>query len=267
MMTWTLPDILAPGLSVVFCGLNPGNAAAAAGHHFVGKGNRFWRVIHLSGFTPRQIDPEQDASLLAFGCGLTAVVERPTATGREVGVDEFVASGLALRGKIERYAPHHLAFLGKAAFAAITAERNVEWGRQQFRIGETEVSGAGRGGSVSGFAANDAAGVHQRTGGSSDAPYSWCGCGDGIAGPGTFCSSGSCDRRANGQEPDARLRAYRRRRIGGKKPPVPAAQRIRRYPTGLMLSFNPSLTAREQTGPDAMGLLSCCFTAKLIGYL
>jgi G:T/U-mismatch repair DNA glycosylase len=101
-MAGGLPDILAPDLSVVFCGLNPGVNAAATGHHFLGRGNRFWQVIHLAGFTPMQIAPEHDASVLAFGVGLTTLVERPTPSAIELGDDEFVAGGLTLRRKIER---------------------------------------------------------------------------------------------------------------------------------------------------------------------
>jgi double-stranded uracil-DNA glycosylase len=129
-MAGGLPDILAPDLSVVFCGLNPGVNAAATGHHFLGRGNRFWQVIHLAGFTPMQIAPEHDASVLAFGVGLTTLVERPTPSAIELGDDEFVAGGLTLRRKIERYAPRNVAFLGKAAFSAIANKREVSWGRQ-----------------------------------------------------------------------------------------------------------------------------------------
>jgi TDG/mug DNA glycosylase family protein len=129
-MRTDLPDILAPGLSVVFCGLNPGLKAAAAGHHFVGRGNRFWRVIHLAGFTPTEIAPAQDASALSFGLGLTTVVDRPTASAAEVAGSEFVAGSVALRRKIARYAPRNLAFLGKAAFSAIEGTRDIAWGRQ-----------------------------------------------------------------------------------------------------------------------------------------
>jgi double-stranded uracil-DNA glycosylase len=125
-----LPDILAPGLSVVFCGLNPGVDAAASGHHFVGRGNRFWRVLHLAGFTPMKIDPVHDASLLSFGYGLTAVVARPTAKAEEVTYDEFMAGSFLLRRKIERYSPRNVAFLGKAAFVPMGGRREVAWGRQ-----------------------------------------------------------------------------------------------------------------------------------------
>src|SRR5580698_8875935 len=79
-----LPDILEPGLSVIFCGINPGLRAASTGHHFAGRGNRFWRVLHLAGFTPEQILPEDDRSLLRYGCGLTAVVPRATAQAAEL---------------------------------------------------------------------------------------------------------------------------------------------------------------------------------------
>jgi double-stranded uracil-DNA glycosylase len=70
-MTSALPDILAKHLSVVFCGINPGQTAATAGHHFSNGTNRFWRVLHLSGFTPEQIRPEDDRSILNYGYGLT----------------------------------------------------------------------------------------------------------------------------------------------------------------------------------------------------
>src|SRR4249920_3233303 len=90
-MSRPLPDLLKPALSVVFCGINPGNQAAAEGHHFAGRSNRFWRVLHLAGFTPHQIAAEHDRSLLAYHCGLTTVVERPTAGADELELHEFLA--------------------------------------------------------------------------------------------------------------------------------------------------------------------------------
>lgn len=130
LMIAGLPDILAANLSVVFCGLNPGMSAAATGHHFVGRGNRFWQVLHLAGFTPTRVNPDDDDSILSFGLGLTVVVERPTASAAEVDDDEFLAGGRDLCRKIEQHAPRHVAFLGKAAFSAITKEREISWGRQ-----------------------------------------------------------------------------------------------------------------------------------------
>lgn len=125
-----LPDIVAPGLSVIFCGLNPGLSAAASGHHFVGRGNRFWRVLHLSGFTPDQIAPEQDASLLSHGLGITSVVQRPTAGVDDLAKSEFVAAAAGFEAWVRRHAPRYIAFLGKAAYAAMINRRSIPWGQQ-----------------------------------------------------------------------------------------------------------------------------------------
>ncbi|CAB3629489.1 G/U mismatch-specific DNA glycosylase [Achromobacter pestifer] len=125
-----LPDLLAEGLAVVFCGINPGLRAAASGHHFDGANNRFWRVLHLAGFTPQQIRPANDRDLLAHRCGLTAAVGRATARADQLSQQELLNAGAALRLKIEHYRPAHVAFLGKAAYAAISNQRQVLWGRQ-----------------------------------------------------------------------------------------------------------------------------------------
>lgn len=125
-----LPDILANDLDVVFCGLNPGLGAAAAGHHFVGRGNRFWPVLFKSGFTPRLFAPTEDELLLHEGCGLTTVVARPTAGADEIAVSEFTAASAALTSKIETYRPRFIAFLGKSAYSAIVGRSTVAWGRQ-----------------------------------------------------------------------------------------------------------------------------------------
>jgi double-stranded uracil-DNA glycosylase len=126
----TLPDLLEPGLSVVFCGINPGMLAASSGHHFAGRGNRFWRVLHLAGFTPELISPENDRAILQYGCGLTAVVPRATAQAAELSQAEIALAGAAFRHKMEHYAPRHIVFLGKMALAAISGTRQIEWGRQ-----------------------------------------------------------------------------------------------------------------------------------------
>jgi double-stranded uracil-DNA glycosylase len=125
-----LPDLLAPGLQLIFCGINPGLRAASTGHHFAGRGNRFWRVVHLAGFTPEQIRPEDDHTILRYGCGLTAVVPRPTAQAAELSRPEIERAGVAFRRKIEQYAPRHVVFLGKMALAAISGTRDIHWGRQ-----------------------------------------------------------------------------------------------------------------------------------------
>jgi len=125
-----LEDILAEGLAVVFCGINPGLLAAAQGHHFAGRGNRFWRTLHLAGFTPHEVRPENDRSLLQYGCGLTAVVERPTARADQLSTAEFAAAAAGFEQKIGRYAPRFVAFLGKAAYAGLTGRKHLQWGLQ-----------------------------------------------------------------------------------------------------------------------------------------
>jgi TDG/mug DNA glycosylase family protein len=125
-----LPDIVRPCLSVIFCGLNPGLSAAVTGHHFVGRGNRFWRVLHLAGFTPVQIEAEHDASLLDYGLGITSVVERPTAGVDDLARSEFIAAAARFEPWVRTYAPRHVAFLGKAAYGAMLGLRTVPWGRQ-----------------------------------------------------------------------------------------------------------------------------------------
>lgn len=130
-----LPDLLAPGLSVVFCGINPGVLAASSGRHFAGRGNRFWRTVHLAGFTPEQLGPEDDHTLLQYGCGLTTVVSRPTARADQLSPAEFKAAATEFERKIERYAPHCVAFLGKMALSALSGNRDIPWGAQPATFG------------------------------------------------------------------------------------------------------------------------------------
>jgi len=134
-----LPDVLGPGLMVVFCGINPGVGAAASGHHFVGRGNRFWRVLHLAGFTQHQMAPEDDGTMLQLGYGLTTAVGRPTNRADQLLADEFTDAAATLLAKVERYRPLYLAFLGKAAYAAISGKKVIEWGEQKERFGAARV--------------------------------------------------------------------------------------------------------------------------------
>lgn len=130
-----LPDLLRGGLKVVFCGLNPGLSAAAAGRHFEGRSNRFWRVLHLAGFTPTLLAPEDDARLLDFGCGLTTAAPRATAGAEALSRREFLAAGPDLEAKIRWCRPRFAAFLGKWAWAALEGRREIAWGRQPQAFG------------------------------------------------------------------------------------------------------------------------------------
>lgn len=126
----SLPDVIEAGLPLIFCGINPGLRSASTGHHFAGRGNRFWRVVHLAGFTPEQLRPEEARTFLRYGCGLTTVVPRPTAQAAALSRAEIELAGDAFRRKIEQYAPRHVAFLGKMAFSAISGTRDLHWGLQ-----------------------------------------------------------------------------------------------------------------------------------------
>ncbi|PPA03108.1 G/U mismatch-specific DNA glycosylase [Pseudomonas sp. MWU12-2312b] len=138
-MAERLEDILAEQLAVIFCGINPGVMAAAQGHHFAGRGNRFWRTLHLAGFTPQEVRAQNDRTILQYQCGLTAVVERPTARADQLSMHEFTAAAAAFEEKITRYAPRFVAFLGKAAYCALSGQRDVAWGLQAQTFGNASV--------------------------------------------------------------------------------------------------------------------------------
>ncbi|MBM7119916.1 G/U mismatch-specific DNA glycosylase [Dyella kyungheensis] len=129
-MSSELPDRIGEGLTVLFCGINPGMTAATSGHHFVSRSNRFWRVLHRAGFTPMEISPEQDRRILDYGYGLTTVVQRPTASADQLSPHEFATAAAQFRQKIARHAPRFVAFLGKPAYAALSGRREIAWGRQ-----------------------------------------------------------------------------------------------------------------------------------------
>ena len=138
-MSEGLEDILADLLAVIFSGINPGMMAAAQGHHFAGRGNRFWRTLHLAGFTPEEVRPENDRQLLQYQCGLTGVVDRPTARADQLSVDEFTAAAANFEQKIARHAPRFVAFLGKAAYCALSRQREIAWGLQPTTFGTATV--------------------------------------------------------------------------------------------------------------------------------
>jgi len=122
-------DILAPDLDVIFCGINPASSAALAGHNFSHGNNRFWAVLHLACFTDVRLRPEDERRLLEYGCGITAVVPRPTKRAAEVGPEEFRKARPGFEARMRRYAPRAIAFLGKRALSAMTGRPDIGWGR------------------------------------------------------------------------------------------------------------------------------------------
>jgi TDG/mug DNA glycosylase family protein len=123
-------DILASGLDVVFCGINPALTAQADGYNFSSPTNRFWSAIHLAGFTDRRLAPWEERRLLDYGCGITAVVTRPTAEARDVSAPEIRQSLTSFETKMRAISPRVLAFLGKPAISVVLGTSSVEWGLQ-----------------------------------------------------------------------------------------------------------------------------------------
>ena len=135
----TLPDVIAPGLDVLFCGINPGLYTAAVGHHFARPGNRFWKAVHEGGFTPRVLDPSEERMLLDHGCGITNVVARATAAAADLSPEELIEGGRHLEARVERYAPRWLAVLGMGAYRTAFHRPKASVGPQDHRIGETGI--------------------------------------------------------------------------------------------------------------------------------
>ncbi|MDQ3956765.1 MAG: G/U mismatch-specific DNA glycosylase [Actinomycetota bacterium] len=135
----TIPDVIAPGLDVLFCGINPGLYSGATGNHFARPGNRFWPALHLAGFTPRVLHPSEKEVLLSLGLGITNVVRRTTATAAELTHEEVVAGGRNLRRKTRRYAPRYLAFLGLGSYRIAFSDPDAGVGPRPVEIGATKV--------------------------------------------------------------------------------------------------------------------------------
>ena len=135
----TVPDVIAPGLSVLFCGINPGLYTAWAGHHFARPGNRFWPALHRSGFTKRLLAPSEEHELLDDGLGVTNLVPRATATAAELTSEELKAGGRALETKLLRYRPRYLAVLGIGAYRTAFGRPKASLGLQPERVGETGI--------------------------------------------------------------------------------------------------------------------------------
>lgn len=130
-----VPDVVGPGLDVLFCGINPGRWSGAVGHHFAHPGNRFWKALHLAGLTAELLSPAEERRLLDVGLGITNLVARTTATAAELSPDELRRGAVALRRKLARYEPRSVAFLGLGAYRTAFAAPRAGLGEQTEPLG------------------------------------------------------------------------------------------------------------------------------------
>lgn len=135
----SVPDVIAAGLHVLFCGINPSLYTAAVGYHFARPGNRFWPALHASGFTDRQLAPNEERELLALGYGITNVVARATARADELPSAEIVAGGRDLASRVVHFNPHIVAVLGISAYRVAFNYPRAVLGLQPEPIGDSLV--------------------------------------------------------------------------------------------------------------------------------
>ncbi|MBK5221113.1 MAG: mismatch-specific DNA-glycosylase [Thermoleophilia bacterium] len=131
-----LPDVLSPGLRIVFCGTAAGRASARKRAYYAGPGNAFWPTLHAAGLTPVELAPGEFTRLPEFGIGLTDICKVRHGSDLEVGMVEFDVDGL--RARIAEVEPLNLAFNGKNA-ARGALERDVEYGIQDEQLGGAAV--------------------------------------------------------------------------------------------------------------------------------
>ncbi|WP_435021210.1 G/U mismatch-specific DNA glycosylase [Tundrisphaera sp. TA3] len=135
----TIPDIVAPGLRVLFCGINPSLYSGAVGHHFARPGNRFWPTLHAAGLTPRRFDPFEDRELLALGFGITNLVARSTGAADELTPAELVLGGEELGRLVALHRPKWVAFVGITAYRTAFRRPRARFGPQEESIGPSRL--------------------------------------------------------------------------------------------------------------------------------
>ena len=135
MVREPLAPIVAPGLKVLFVGINPGLRSAEVGHHFARPGNRFWSTLHAAGFTPRVLRPEEDWTLPEYSLGITNIAARPTRAAAELTVEELRAGAAVLEQLVAKLRPRLVAVVGVTAYRAAFARPTAALGLQPDTIG------------------------------------------------------------------------------------------------------------------------------------
>ena len=135
----TVPDVIATGLRVLFCGINPGLYSAAVGHHFARPGNRFWPTLYAAGFTPRLLSPFAERELLPHGCGISNIADRATAAADELTVAELARGARRLVRKVQRFRPSVVAVLGVSAYRLAFGRKDAPLGPQEQKLAESRL--------------------------------------------------------------------------------------------------------------------------------
>jgi double-stranded uracil-DNA glycosylase len=135
----TIPDVIGPGLKVLFVGINPSLYSAAVGHHFARPGNRFWPALHAAGFTDRVLHPSEGRLLIKRGYGITNIAAPATAAADELSDEELREGARRLGRKVRRYRPAVVAFLGVTAYRIAFGRPKAGLGQQQERLAESAV--------------------------------------------------------------------------------------------------------------------------------
>lgn len=130
-----VPDVIAPNLRVLLCGINPSLYSAAVGHHFARPGNRFWKALHGAGLTHRLLRPDEEQELLRAGLGITNVVARATANAAELVEEDYRLGAKRLVSKLQRYRPQWIAFVGLGAYRRVAEDPKARVGEQRADFG------------------------------------------------------------------------------------------------------------------------------------
>jgi TDG/mug DNA glycosylase family protein len=133
-----VPDVLRPGLQIVFCGINPGRVSAAAAAHFANPRNDFWRLLHEAGFTPRLVDPAEQDALLPLGYGVTNAALRTTPGSGDLRRADFADAAERLTRIAAELRPRFIAFVGKEAYRGSFGDR-PDHGLQERRLADTQL--------------------------------------------------------------------------------------------------------------------------------
>ncbi len=131
----TLGPIIGPGLRILFVGINPSLRSAEVGHHFARPGNRFWPALHAAGFTPRRLEPQDDAQLVEHGIGVTNIASRPTQEAAELTREELLEGAVELERVVRTHQPGLVAVVGLTAYRTAFGRRTAKMGLQPDPLG------------------------------------------------------------------------------------------------------------------------------------